>query len=63
MNLAELSDKNEITDRIVEFDLTEDRQEMHVYECCDVYFEAHLNKWQVGRWIARLAEMHDQMVG
>lgn len=59
MNLSDLGD--DISERIVEFDLSEDRTRLNVYECCDVYFEAHLTRAQVTLLIGKLDELRGQM--
>lgn len=60
MNLNFLGDH--ISDRIVEFELSESRKSLNIYECVDVYFEAQLTKPEVGKLIAKLEELKSQMV-
>lgn len=58
-NLEDLGE--DISDRVAEFTLSEDRKTLTVDECCDTYFMAELRKPQVRLLIDRLQAMYDQM--
>lgn len=61
MNLSALADDGSISDRIVEFELSESRKTLNIYECCDVYFEAQLTKAQARKLVSKLDELIAQM--
>lgn len=60
LNLADIA--NNSSDRIVEFEVSEDHETLIVTECCDYYFSADLTKTEVSELIQELTALYASML-
>ncbi len=48
-------------DRVVDFEISEDRTKVMIGECCDGWYGEELTKAEFGEFIAELQSLHAQM--
>jgi hypothetical protein len=54
--------KQDGDNRVVDFELSQDKKTVEIMEGCDWYFSVTLNKREFGEFIRELQGMHAQMV-